>query len=91
MFGINNIVNWHKNNRAPLKEVHAIVYDKNRNMTLNGLSASLDTFYATFRLDNGEIKEFPIDSVAFYGLEKGQAGNLTYQGNRFLRYARDEE
>ena len=87
---LDNVITWYKNNHAPIEVVHAIVCDKKRNMTLNGLSATLNTFYASFRLENGEVKEFPIDSVAYYGLEEGQSGELTYQGSRFLRYDRDE-
>jgi hypothetical protein len=46
------------------------------------------TFFASFRLPEGQTVEVQVDNVQFAALTEGEAGQLTYQGTRFLGFAK---
>jgi hypothetical protein len=44
--------------------------------------------YATFALDDGSMKEYAISETLFGQLKKGDSGQLTVKGLRFVRFVK---
>lgn len=81
MFG-ESILWWLKNSRSAVHSIRANVLTKE----MNG-----HKYYICFRLEDGQMKRFPVDYYAYISLKEGEEGILMYQGNRFIEYDRGGE
>ena len=96
-----NIAQWHKNNQSPRLTVEATIVAK-RSSTSHSqqpvggdvtgahgfTSSSSTTYYATFQVESGDRMELRVPSSEYGLLAEGDRGRLTFQGTRFLSFAR---
>ena len=52
-------------------------------------NAHSTAYYATFQFDSGDRMEFAIDGAEYGMLAEGDAGQLTFQGTRYLGFVRN--
>ena len=78
---------WSYNNAQPALTETATVVSKR--MEVNGTRHhSATTYYATFELPAGERREFKVGGAEYGQLAEGDAGQLRYQGLRYLGFSR---
>ncbi len=77
----------HKNSQAPIRTERATVHCKHDQQDIlpQGTSSGY-VFYITFHTDFGEIVKCYMDYNHFYTIEDGATGQLTWQGERFLKF-----
>ena len=94
---VKGIGTWHKNNNSPRLTVNAAVVSKRQNTTVHhhhdsntgGMhSSSSTTYYATFQFDSGDRLELRVSGREYGLLAEGDVGELTFQGTRYLGFAR---
>lgn len=92
---VKGIGTWHKNNNSPRLTVNAAVVSKRQNTDVhhhnnNGTmhTSSSTTYYATFQFDSGDRLELCISGGEYGLLAEGDVGELTFQGTRYLGFAR---
>lgn len=94
---VKGIGQWSKNNKAPRLSVPATVVAKRINVSHNRRKGAGDlyydhtttTYYATFQVDSGDRMELCVGQD--YGLLiEGDCGMLSFQGTRYLGFARGE-
>ena len=83
------------NDAQPVLTTNATLASKRRNVIAQppGINpknqiAPSTTFFASFRLPDGQTVEVQVDNVQFATLTEGEAGQLTYQGTRFLGFTK---
>ncbi len=78
---------WNYNNTQPAATEAATVVSKR--LEVNGTEHhSSTTYYATFELPGGERREFKVSGAEYGQLAEGDAGQLQYQGSRYLDFSR---
>jgi ribosomal protein L40E len=78
---------WTYNNSQPVQSEAATVVSKR--MEVNGTEhRSSTTYYATFELPGAERREFKVTGSEYGLLAEGDAGQLQYQGSRYLGFNR---
>ena len=79
-----------KNNASPVLTVSARVVAK-RTQTSGGMDdmPSSTWYYATFEVASGDRIEFSVSGHESGMLAEGDVGNLTFQGTRYLSFARN--
>ncbi len=90
------IATWHKNNNSPRLTVQAAVVAKRQNTDVHhhnnndvGMHTSTSTtYYATFQFDSGDRLELHVSGREYGLLAEGDVGDLTFQGTRYLGFAR---
>lgn len=98
-----NINIWNNNNNAPRLNVTAKVVSKRTEVShhnqanagdetgAHGYTTVVSTrCYATFQTENGEQKEFYVSGPEYKRLAEGDAGQLTFQGTRYLSFEHSE-
>ena len=94
---VKGISTWHKNNNSPRLTVDASVVSKRQNTTVHhhhdsntgGMyNSSSTTYYATFQFDSGDRLELRVSGREYGLLAEGDVGELTFQGTRYLGFAR---
>ncbi|MBS6218473.1 MAG: DUF2500 domain-containing protein [Clostridiales bacterium] len=93
---VRGISQWNKNNHSPRLTVSAAVVSKRANVThhhhsdSNGMghSHSSTTYYVTFQVESGDRMELHVPSHEYGMLVEGDRGALTFQGTRYLGFAR---
>ena len=89
---ISNLRTWHKNNHAPRLCVPAAVVAKrtevSRHHTDNTMTHTFTTYYATFQVESGDRMELEVDGSDYGMLVEGDIGKLSFQGTRYLGFAR---
>lgn len=96
---IRNISVSMHNSRQPVIPVEAKIVSKRYNVSTHhqhttadaaspGFHTSSTSYYATFELNNGERLEFQIPSNEFGLLAEGDFGTLSFQGTKYVSFAR---
>lgn len=82
--------NW-KNGQAPVNTCGAIAYIKHSETALvNQGRTSGDVHFITFHTDSGEIVKLYMNARQFYSIPEGSRGMLTWQGERFWKFEKEE-
>ena len=80
---------WMSNNRAERKTVWCKVVDKRTEVWGGAGDASANTnYYITFEFEDRTRKEFYVKPNQYGLIVVGDQGELTYQGTRFVGFAR---
>ena len=98
---IRGIGQWNKNNHSPRLTVNAKVVTKREDVSAHrhhnagdvtgahGVHYTHSTaYFVTFQVDSGDRMEFAVDGSEYGMLVEGDAGELTFQGTRYLGFAR---
>lgn len=89
---------WKRNNDSPVLTVEAKVVTKrsdvshyqHANMSNNTMDTAYSTtyYYVTFEVESGDRMEFHVQNDEYGMLVEGDLGKLTFQGTRYLGFAR---
>ena len=89
---IKNLMQWNKNNHSPVLSVEAVVIDKRSETRIyhntNNMGSSHTDYYVTFEFNSGDRIELEMDGSEYGMLIKGDHGDLTFQGTRYLGFER---
>ena len=85
---ISGIAQWRRNNRSPRLSVRAEVVAKRTHMMHMENSALHMSYYATFQVASGDRMELHVGGREYGMLAEGDFGELTFQGTRYLGFAR---
>lgn len=90
---IKGLSQWNKNNHAPRLTVPATVVAKRGHTTSHHHSGDVHhhhstTYYVTFQVESGDRMELMVPDAEYGLLIEGDQGNLTFQGTRYLSFAR---
>ena len=92
---VSSLRQWNKNNHSPRLTVEASVVTKRANVShhhhgtgADSHSTSSTSYYATFQVESGDRMELALTGAEYGLLVEGDRGNLTFQGTRFLGFAR---
>ena len=90
---VRGIGRWHKNNNSPRLTVDAAIVSKRMDVTHHHNStahtnSSSTWYYATFQVASGDRMELSIPTQDYGYLVEGDHGKLTFQGTRYLSFAR---
>lgn len=94
---VKGIGEWNKNNHSPRLTVPATVVAKRTNVSRHhhhhgtghvGHTSTSTTYFATFQFDSGDRMELHITGQEYGLLVEGDFGDLTFQGTRYLGFAR---
>lgn len=87
-----NLKQWNHNNHAPQLSVIAIVVAKRtyvgRHAGNDNTTVGYTRYYATFQVESGDRMELEIPVNQYGYLVEGDQGKLTFQGTRFISFAR---
>ena len=99
---VKGIAAWSKNNNSPRLTVPARIVAKRQNTTYNNQPNAGDTtgahgfhtisstsYYATFQVDSGDRMELSVSGSEYGILAEGDEGKLTFQGERYLAFDRE--
>lgn len=82
--------NW-KNGQAPVNTCGATAYIKHSETALvNAGRTSGDVHFITFHTDDGEAVKLYMNPQQFYSIPEGSRGTLTWQGERFWKFTKEE-
>lgn len=80
-----------QNNKAPVNTCGAVAYFKHPEQALvNAGRTSGDVHFITFHTDSGEIVKLYMNPQQFYSIPEGSRGTLTWQGERFWKFVKEE-
>lgn len=98
---VRGISTWNKNNHSPRLTVEATVVSKRQNTSVHHHNNAGDatgahgihtttstTYYATFQVASGDRMELHVGGREYGMLAEGDFGELTFQGTRYLGFAR---
>ena len=98
---IRGVGQWHKNNNSPRLVVDAEVVTKREDVSHSSMPVAGDatgargfhstlstTYYVTFEVKGGDRLEFCVDGSEYGQLVEGDHGELTFQGTRYIGFAR---
>jgi hypothetical protein len=86
---VKGIMEWHSNNQQPVQTLPALVIGKRLHVSGGSGNTSAHTsYYATFELQSGERREFPVSAHLYGLLAERDQGHLSFQGTRFKGYDR---
>jgi predicted metalloprotease len=102
---VRGIGQWSRNNASPVLTVDATVVTKRADVTQHhhhhetgvepvhhhSTTSTSTTYYATFQVASGDRMEFQIGDMEYGMLVEGDVGKLTFQGTRYLGFARGRE
>lgn len=77
--------------RSPRLTVQAIVVSKRTDLARRGSRSQMQTrslYYATFQVESGDRLELQLEGTDYGMLVEGDCGRLSFQGSRFLGFAR---
>ena len=88
---VRGIGEWNKNNHSPKLSVPVTVVAK-RSDVHRGIETmhTFTSYYVTFQVESGDRMEFEISDMEYGMLAKGDSGELTFQGTRYLNFQRNE-
>lgn len=95
---INGLSQWKKNEESPRLAVPAVVKSKRTKVTGHvhtneqhiSSQSSSTAYYITFEFEGGDRFEFHLSGKEFGMLAEGDSGTLTFQGTRYLGFARKD-
>ncbi len=82
---------WKDNNSSPRLTVEATVVAKRTQLSGGSRTAHTTghtSYYATFQVESGDRLELQVPHNRYGYLVEGDRGRLTFQGTRFLSFAR---
>lgn len=80
-----------KNSKAPVNTCDAVAFFKHPEQALvNSGRTSGDVHFITFHTDSGEIVKLYMNPQQFYSIPEGSRGKLTWQGDRFWKFEKEE-
>lgn len=93
---VRGIRQWSKNNNSPRLTVPATIVAKRTNVTRHHHNDAgghchhhtSTTYYVTFQVDSGDRMELPVNGTEYGMLVEGDRGDLSFQGTRYLGFAR---
>lgn len=93
---IRGVGEWNKNNHSPRLTVIATVVAKRTNVSHHhhgGVNEhhhhhTSTTYYVTFQVESGDRMELQMSGQEYGMVVEGDAGNLTFQGTRYLGFER---
>ena len=93
---VQGIGTWHKNNNSPQLTVEASVVSRRADVSHhthhsgNGAHHhhTSTSYYVTFQVESGDRMEFHVPDQEYGYLVEGDRGRLTFQGTRYLGFAR---
>lgn len=94
---VKGIGQWNKNNKSPRLTVPATLIAKRTNVSRHHHGGVGDhhhhhhtstSYYVTFQVESGDRMEFHINGQEYGLLIEGDRGNLSFQGTRYLGFAR---
>ena len=90
---IRGITQWNKNNHSPRLTVDAKVvakraHDTHRRSGTSNIRRTITTYYVTFEVESGDRFELQLQGHEYGLLVEGDRGKLTFQGTRYLGFAR---
>lgn len=88
---VKSIGQWNRNNHSPRLTVPATVVTKRMNVSHhhnNAGPSSHTSYYVTFQVESGDRFELSVPGQEYGLLVEGDRGDLTFQGTRFLSFAR---
>ena len=90
---IKSLSQWNKNNHAPRLTVPATIVATRGHTTSHHHAGDMHhhhstTYYVTFQVESGDRMELMVPSTEYGLLAEGDRGNLTFQGTRYLSFAR---
>ena len=94
---VKGISQWSKNNQSPRLTVPATIVSKRTNIshhhsgTSNMHHHTSTTYYVTFQVESGDRMEFHVSGQEYGLLVEGDRGKVTFQGTRYLGFARTRE
>ena len=94
---VKGISQWSKNNQSPRLTVPATIVSKRTNIshhhsgTSNMHDYTSTTYYVTFQVESGDRMEFHVSGQEYGLLVEGDRGKVTFQGTRYLGFARTRE
>ena len=89
---IRGIAEWGKNNASPRLSVPASVTAKRTHTShhhTSEVSGCSTSYYITFQVESGDRMELCVSGKEFGLIAEGDTGKLTFQGTRFLSFARN--
>ncbi len=89
---INSLIQWSKNNAAPVLTVPAKIVTKRTNTRGgSGNSSAHTSYYVTFEQQSGDRIELKLNGREYGQLADGDFGLLTFQGTRFQTFERHKK
>lgn len=89
---INSLIQWSKNNAAPVLTVPAKIVTKRTNTRGgSGNSSAHISYYVTFEQQSGDRIELKLNGREYGQLADGDFGLLTFQGTRFQTFERHKK
>lgn len=93
---IQGLTQWNKNNHSPRLSVPAVIVSKRTQVRHSHHGAAGEvhhcstytTYYATFQVASGDRMELTIPGTEYGMLAEGDRGILSFQGTRYLGFAR---
>lgn len=93
---VRGIRQWSKNNNSPRLTVPATIVAKRTNVTRHHHNDAgghyhhhtSTTYYVTFQVDSGDRMELHVNGTEYGMLVEGDRGDLSFQGTRYLGFAR---
>lgn len=93
---VKGIGTWNHNNAQPKLTVLARIVSKRVDISTHmhndndnfSQARSTSTYYVTFEVESGDRIEFCVDGNEYGMLVEQDKGNLTFQGTRYLGFAR---
>ena len=89
---IRGIGQWNRNNNSPRLTVRATVVSKRGDVSHHhrsgGPNGTSTTYYVTFQVESGDRMELHVSGSEYGMLVEGDAGDLTFQGTRYLGFER---
>ncbi len=99
---VRGIGEWNKNNNSPRLTVEAEVVSRRTQTTtsqtpvagdpsgVHGFHTHYDiVYYITFQVESGDRMEFHVSGREYGMVVEGDKGQLTFQGTRYLSFARN--
>lgn len=89
---VKGVGTWSKNNASPRLTVSAQVVTKRTQVShhhhQDSMSHTSTAYYATFQVESGDRMELHVSGSEYGMLVEGDAGDLTFQGTRYLGFER---
>lgn len=100
VMAVRGTAQWNRNNQSPRLTVDAELVSRRTEVSTfhhgghNGTdmcrTSSSTTYYVTFQVDSGDRMEFSVSGQEYGLLAEGDRGKLTFQGTRYLGFAREK-
>ena len=90
---VSGLRRWNRNNHAPRLTVEARVVSRRTSVSSHsgskhGMHHTATRYHVTFEVDSGDRMEFSVAGSEYGLLAEGDRGRLTFQGTRYLSFAR---